>query len=336
MSLLLYRNSEEFSKFNGISVNMNFDTLKPYIELSQQQFLIPIISLGEFDIISQSLNGSDYPDPPLGLSSRQLELLELSQRALSFYTMYKMLPYLNSHVSDKGVQQISSKEGTSNPINQWRYQDRLEANLRDADSCAEEILKHLESNQGSFPSWVASASFTKRKDLFLANADVFDQYIKINASRSTYLSLRSVIEISEQKYILPALGTAYFNDLKTKIIGNTLNSNDSKVVAHLRRALAYCTMVEALPQMSIELSPFISVRSSNDGITQKNALTGDAYKNAINHYRSNAETFLATFKQYMIDNRSAYPLYLNSTADLGAQPRVTTFPNSKNSGFFKV
>lgn len=335
MSVLLIRSIAEFALFTDVNANMKYEALKPFIQAAQDQYIVPIISLGEYTTIANELAEVDYPSPP-ALSQRQLELWEKAQRALAYYTMYKALPYFNTQISNNGLQQIGSREGTAQPVTQWRYHDRMEASLKDADFFAEEVLKYLEVNQASFTQWASSSSYTQRKDLFIASAEVMNQYVNINYSRSTYLALRPFIELAEVKYISPVIGRTYFTTLKSRLLSNTLTSADNAALAYLRRALAYATITEALPQLSVDLSSGITTRTQDDGIHKKTPATIDQFNVIMSSNVSNRDTFLASFKKFMIENRTSYSLYINSEADEYNQPNPTSKNNYLTSGHFRV
>lgn len=333
---LLIRNLEEFKSFCDININTNFDTLKPYITLAQEIYIIPLISQAECTTLLNALDGVSYPTVPPSLSSKYQTLLEKTQRCLSFYTMYKILPFLNSSIGDKGVQQLSGKEGNSQPVAQWRYIDRLENHLRDADTSAELLLTFMEENQLVFTSWAGTTSYTERKNLLLASAKVFNNYFNINNSRSTYIALRPFIETAELKFIRPAIGDEYFEYLKEKIVDGNLANEDIALLPIIRKALAYATMAEALPQLTIDISTSITVRTFDDAINKKLAVSKDQYEAVLNNTIGNRDTFVATLKRYMMDNRETYPLYLNSHADIYAQPLTTVPKNCTDSGHFRV
>lgn len=334
---LLFRATAELKKHYDIDVNTNFDTLKPFIEQAQELYLIPLISQKEFDMLTANIGTTPYPNIPTGLTAKYVILFEKAQRCLAYYTMYKALPYLNSSVGDMGVQQKSSKEGTSQSVAQWRHNERLESTLRDADFFADNMLSYMEDEKDTFTGWAMSASYTVTKDLFLPNTATFQKYIAISNSRRTYLAFRSFIEQAELKYILPAIGESYYIELKGKVVHGSANVNDKKLLPYIERALAYCAYYEAYWQLYFVISADgISVRTIDDGFTIKKSPTDKESAMAFERCQANRDTYLASLKRFINDARNEYPLYLNSHADQYAQPGFKTKSNSKKSGHFRV
>jgi hypothetical protein len=340
--MALFRNTKDLKKFADIHLQTDWDTLKPYVEQAEVTYIIPFISKSMYDTMHSLMNDTGNANKTfeqIFTNPFDLEAFKRIGKALANYSLFEALPFLNTAVGDLGVAQQSSKEGTTNPAAQWRYNDRRLAHLDNADRFTDQLLDYLEEHKDHFTQWASSASFTINKDLFIATSAKLSQYIPTNGSRRAFIAMRATIRLAEKKYIIPAIGEEMFNELKTQMQTNpaSISTNNLKLIPYIEEALAWAAYTDYLPFASLKFSTDgVYVISSNDAIVQKVAASTEQKTEAAAAANGNKLTFLASLKKFIDDHVDDYPTYKSSTTYETYNPRYTVPCNSKRSGHFRV
>lgn len=136
--------SYDYLKANtNIEENIDVKTLTPYIILSQEKYLLPILGTALYnkictDAIAGTLTG-DY----------QSLLETYGQPTLAWYCLYEMLPWVNFQLTNKAVSLKNSD--TSQPATKEDIQ-YLQAKLaNNAEYYAQRMINYLRANYTLFP-----------------------------------------------------------------------------------------------------------------------------------------------------------------------------------------
>ena len=117
------------------------------------------------------------------------------------------------------------------------------------------------------------------------------------------------IKTAQDMYILPALGSALYNQLQTAVEGNTYTNEETTVLDdYIADCLVYYVMSE--------LPMGLSYQFYNKGLLRK---SGDKTENpsmqdmidVANRYRARAEFYKQRMIKYLKQNNVLYPNYLN-------------------------
>ena len=117
------------------------------------------------------------------------------------------------------------------------------------------------------------------------------------------------IKTAQDMYILPALGSALYNQLQTAVEGNTYTNEETTLLDdYIADCLVYYVMSE--------LPMGLSYQFYNKGLLRK---SGDNTENpsmqdmidVANRYRSRAEFYKQRMIKYLKQNNVLYPNYLN-------------------------
>jgi hypothetical protein len=340
--MALFRNTADLKLFTDVHKQTDWATLKLYVQQAEQSYIIPIMSAAMYknysDLINNPANASK-PFEEIFTTQQDLTAFNFIAAALANYALYEAFPFLNTAVGDIGVLQQSSKEGTSNPAAQWRYESRRFAHLSNADRFIDQALAYMEANASFFADWAASPSYTINKDLFIADSYKLSMYIGTGGSRRAYLALRPHLRMAEKKYIIPAIGQELYNELKTQMQANppTLTDDNKTLLPLIEEGLAWAAYFEGLPFLSVKFNnDGVQVISSNDGINNKQAAGTEEKNTARSTAGHNADTFLGSLKRYMLDSTGTYPLFDNSLAADNGNPRYRRPVNHYNSGHFRI
>ena len=120
------------------------------------------------------------------------------------------------------------------------------------------------------------------------------------------------IKLSQEIHIRNYLGTDLYNDLQTKIIGDTLTTADTTLISLLQPMLIHFAMVDYLP--------FASYQVKNGGVfkhTSENSesVSKEELDYLIAKHRNFAEYYTRRFIDFMTFNQSTYPKYNSNTND---------------------
>jgi len=340
--MALFRNTADFKLYTDIHKLTDWATIKIYITQAEASYIIPVISQEMYDnyntLINDPANVSKTFEE-IFTTPKDLSAFNFIATSLANYTLFEAFPFLNTAVGDMGVMQQNSKEGTSNPAAQWRYEGRRFAHLVNGDKFTDQLLSYLEANKDFFTDWAASSSFTINKDLFISDSQKLNNYIGTGGSRRAYLALRPHIRMSEKKYIVPAIGQELFEEIKTQLQTNpaTVSDNNKKLLPLIEEGLTWAAYFEGLPFMAVKFNgEGVQVLSTSDGINIKQMAGTEEKATARSTAGHNADTFLGTLKKYMLDHAADYPLFQSSTAYNNDHPRSRRPVNYYNSGHFRI
>jgi len=138
-------------------------------------------------------------------------------------------------------------------------------------------------------------------------SDVYlKKYTQVNGAVDSNLLYPSVY-LAQDKYLQPWLGTALYNELKTKIENETLAGDyETLVTEYCQRVVLWWSMVEVLPSLVYKLdNGTFAQRTSEDGT----GMSDNTMKEFIVRYRSNAEFYTGLLFDYLCANSNLFPEY---------------------------
>lgn len=335
----LFRNTRDLKLFADIHKQTDWDTLLPYVQQAENDYIIPLIGEEQFEYFNSAIKAQNDTEANFNFIFQDVtenKLFKLLATALANFALYEAFPFLNTSLGDIGVQQQSSKEGTSAPAAQWRYESRRSAHLNTGDSYIEKTLEFLEKNAASFPLWSNSEYFTINKDLLIGDSAMLTTYLGMNDSRRAFIAIRPYIRLAE-KDIIAILGKPLFDSIKEE--GATLPSTiPNKILLEgAREAVAWTAYYYALPFLSIRINgDGVQVVSKNDSINQRSSASKDDKETARAQAGRFSDKFLNTLRQFMDINIDEYPLYKTYMADKYVVTSYQRKVNRRGSGHFST
>ena len=155
---------------------------------------------------------------------------------------------------------------------------------------------------------------------------VTTQYIKNNTPIIAYVEddeLQPFIKVAQDTHIRKTLGTNLFNDLKTKVLNNSLDSDEVSLMNdYVQPATSWCVVYE--------FSLFNHYKITNKGITKQNSENSvSAELNEVNSLRDNIKNKSEFFKdmlcKYLMAKQALFPLYYGGDINVD-----TIQPSHKN------
>lgn len=121
--------------------------------------------------------------------------------------------------------------------------------------------------------------------------------------------LLPTIKLAQEKYVLPILGTALYNELKTQITNSTLTVlNETLLDDYIQPCLIWWIMAESpMPLTYKFMNKSVATRSSENA----NAASLNDLLKLEERFKDNAEWYSQRITNYLLENSTQYPLYLN-------------------------
>lgn len=128
------------------------------------------------------------------------------------------------------------------------------------------------------------------------------------ASSYTFADFSPFITLAEQKHIVPYIGQDFFDELTAAKPSPT--TEQAAAIAKLQPAIAYYALLEAIPQLGIQ----IGVAGVGLGTSATTAQTTQWRENRLEEsLATNAETFLDIALEFLEKNISDYSTYATSS-----------------------
>ena len=338
---MLFKDLEEIKKYVNSAESVDFNQLKSSIEDAERMFIIPIISQAQYD----DLNDKYTVAGNAGLETKEKKLLEKIQNPLARFAYMLWMPEGMIKVTGDGFQIVSDDKMKT----AWQWQtDKLEFKMMTAGYAGiDSLLEFLESNKADYPLWTASSAFTIFKECFINTAKDFSSRHNIGDSRRVFLKIRDLMKTVEDFYIVPNIGQAYFDALKTSIAEDNVSTDDKKTLEFIQKAVAKLTISKALQERVVDINNNgIYINVFHDGINERSAPgTGRGSINGIdvrldNSIRSttvDGQTYLKQLRTFLNANAASdkYALYYNSGPYV-APGTVNKLKNSQASRIYKA
>ncbi len=297
--------------YSGVNHSMAWDELTPAIRQATEKFVLDKVGSELYDDIAAKYNAGTSLDAP------QAQTLTLLQDCIAFYTIYHILPEKNSVIASMGVVQ-NAPDGGSVPVNQWGWKAKRWSALENADTFLDRLLNYMEAqvvaSVAYFDLWKTSAAYKAKTSIFFKHTSELDEYLNIQRSFRSFISLIRFMQQVEQDVIEPLLCTGLYDAMKA----TPLSDPNKKLLPLIRRAVAYLGAVEAIPHHRIVVDgDGFRVVSQSDGFDDRRNLTNNTHEAAINALMIRCEKqgreAVARLAKFLEDNVDDYPLYRDST-----------------------
>lgn len=235
----LIKSIAEVKEHAAVNINVEFDTVKPYIKQAERKYIKYLI--GETLYAAYVAAVPTEPKP--------LEVYKLLAEASVNLAWYLYLPLANVQVSDAGIT-VNAVEG-SKAAEWWQVRDLRRSFIDAGNGALDEALKIMEANEPAFPDWSDADGYTVFKELFVKRTDTFDRWFSIGKSRQAFLALRPYMLESHHQYF-----TAKFS-AETLVAINQLTDIDPEtyqVLEFLQAAMVHYTVYKAVNSGTFQIT----------------------------------------------------------------------------------
>ena len=267
-------------------------------------------------------------------------IFPLIQATLSNFMLVHQIPIQQVTIESSGItrkENANFKSAYQNQINQL-----IAEHFERAYNHLETLLAFLEENDSDYPTWTSSTAYSKNKSFFINDANDFQNQYPIIRGRITFKALFSTMKDVESLYIKVILGTAFYNELKGKILAKTaFSAKEVELVSMLKKAIAFHTIENAVQSNWIKVTQNSVVYISHDKDTN-HMLESSAQQvqasNKINHAREFGERWIGQALAFIKSNLDDFPTF---KADETVNPPTETengcaIEIKKPTSFFSV
>lgn len=314
MGDIFFQTIDELQDYEAVFSSLSLDTMKPYVEKAQLEFLKPLLSNTYYATILAKYNAVTP-----NYTANEQDLVNKIQRAMAGLSLYLAAPVLNVAISDAGgitVQQTSTHVVAS----QWRVEQFRKAVNDSGNKALDDMLEFLEENKSSFAVWAASSAYTELKEFFINTTKDFQKYVNIRSSRLTFLAMRPVMRKVHDFIFRSELGDNYYDELIAQIKANTVTAANEIIMKNLRPAAAHLTIARALEDLSMEITNNAIIvntyKAVNDNMVEQNPARQEVISALRTRYETDGQTYLKRAIDYLNANASAssYATYFNGGA----------------------
>ncbi len=305
MSTFLFTDLASLKATVGGGANMSIElaSIEPGLYAAWHNHLKPWLSQAFYDEIAAALDADT-------LTAEQEGLLPHLRRPLGMLGLYEYTKIGGIQFSEAGLFRMEGE----NYKTAYKYQvtDLKRFYLYNGYEALEHLLSYLEDNEADFPTWQASAGYTRNKALIINSAADFRLHYSNDISRYTFEHLRPVLEDIGAFAIHPLLGDDQYQDLMASILAKDLTEKEEKLLYYLQRAVANFAVKEAIRRNWIRLEgrTLVSIEVLEpQGYEREGAPSANQVSLAYMRQDEWANRNLSYATKYLADNLDDFPLY---------------------------
>ena len=308
--------------YTGANRSMAWAELTPGIRQATEKFILPYIGTELYDDLAGMYQADDT------LTDEQAKLLELLQDCVAYYTAYHVLPERNAFLSSMGVVQNTPTEGSAQPVNQWGWKAKRWNALENGDSFLDKALAYLEKQVKAevayFDLWKDSAAYNVRVSSFFRTTEQLDEYLNIQGSRRSFISLVKYMTEVEEDIIRPLLCDDQFEALKALDVED--DADAFALLKKVRKAVAFLGLHAGIPHHRIAIDgDGFRVVSQTDQFDDRRNQTNNVHEAAITALSQRAEhngrRYLLELENFLRENADTYPLWKDSSCNTAPTKR---------------
>lgn len=290
---------------------MAWAELTPAIRQATDKYVIPYIGSALYDDLADKFQTG------ASLTDEQEKALEYLQDCIAFYTIYHVLPEKTTVLASMGTVQ-PNPEGGSSPSPQWSWKAKRWNALENGDTFLDRLLLYLETQVKAqvayFDLWKNSAAYKVRTSDFFRNTSELDEYLNIQNSRRSFISLIRFLKQAEEDYIKPVL----CDDLYDAVLSANPSDENVKLIPYIRKAVAYLGAAAAIPHHRVVIDgDGFRIVSQTDQFDDRRNLTNPTHEAAIAALHQRCEDqgkkAIERLVKFLEDNLADYPDYATST-----------------------
>ena len=311
---------------NIVTANYAFGTraIDPFLKPAAEKYVIPFIGAQLFDDIKNLYDANEANIN--ALTPFQLLMIERVEAVLYNYAAYMAVPFINVQISSAGITQQHTDK--SKPAFHHATTAVRQAFIDLAYDAIEQLIQFCEDNIIGLSSYAASAEHLENKSTFIYSARQFENCYPVLKRWQTFYSLIPAIKDIEKFVILKNIGQSYFDDLKTKILSNTLTNDDELVLKLIQNCVANYAIERGLLQNWVGLLSdgvvFSEYAATFANIEERKTATPLSISNKIRDARDMAERYLSELLKLLNENLTTYSLYKDWLDILNTASNTTT------------
>ena len=321
---MLINTTDEVRELLPVSTALEFSRLKPHLETTEQNFILPLLGTELFAVLDSFASGTT-PAGPVSLPEILGTLLKQVRRAEIHLTYWMGYDILNAYISDGGFRRIE----TDKVKGLYKYQ---EDNLKDYFKVSgfnglDTALEFIEANIESLPAFRSSQTWKNMKGSFIPDTRAFSSIYFIGNSRLVFLRLQPFFQVIEDLNIKIILGGENYSFIKAEMIKDEPDPKVVRILPFISKPMAFLSVAMLMEESGADLTDkglFFEGRMQtmmSDTVKQPAELQRVA--SLIRRSRDLGESYLIRLKDYLRENAQEWN---------GIAPPKAGFHNRNNTG----
>lgn len=304
--------------YSGLSANMSFSVLKPFLSSATREYLLPLLGRTFYDAL---ITASDDVSE---------EIKDQLRTALIYYTVFDMMPQINVGLNEGGAQQTTNDKAM--PSSQWAFVQKRWGAIVKADRAMDRALAYMVENveNAALTTWKQSAEYTRTVSDYFNGLDTFKQFAQMDSFNS-YLKIVPFVRKAEKEFA---------EDLHPATLAAALGSADPQAVELIRLSrfcISAMALIDAIPHLNAYIDGTgIFIPSSIDGMensrigvfSNNNESAIDRLLNTLEYQR---DKYLEKVYTYLNRNRDYFTLWAADLPDYKEDVSITRLPFNKGS-----
>lgn len=306
MATFVFNDIDDFQKHVGGATNKSMDirSLSPWIEKTAENHIIPWLGRTIWDQLVDLVD-----DGNVDYASAEGKLLVKVCSPLAMLTMYEYSFIGAIQFGEAGLFRLETEDYKS----AYKYQEAnyRESMLNNGYEGIELMQRFLDQNADDYANWDQKE---KARSLIINYAselrDAYSKYL----SRYTFEIVRSLVEDVELFAIVPILGQAQYDDIKTAILAGTFSAPQKSLLKYLRKVVGNFVVHEGILRQWVLLDGRNLIQNVQRSIDSRHqSLPPESGSTAVSLLLMQsdryANRYIAYITDYLNDNINDYPLY---------------------------
>jgi hypothetical protein len=300
---------DKMKLYLAISQNTELETINPYLNRADREFIIPEIGKAMFDDLLLYL-ADESSSSAVGYTADAdlLARLEEVEVNFGFHLGFDMLAV---HVSEAGIQRVESNDRKT--AYQYQEQNLRQNLLESGHEVLGSTLEFLEENKDVYTTWAEDTEiYNKFKRHLINTPGVFQNYYDIQNSWAIFFKIRSIFTRVEDLYLEPILGEEFLTEIKDAIVADD-TSDIADLLKLIQKAMAYLTISNALHTRIVQLGKdgFLEMRKNS---TKNQSDENERLSSAIVENKTIGDQYLKKITEHLNTKASAtvYQTYFES------------------------
>ena len=247
MAYYLFNTIDEVKTFVGGAANksLEMESIQVAMHAAAYNHIFPWLGEDQWDDLVAAVEAASF-------TTDQQNLLPFVQRPLALLTFHEYSKIGGIKFSEAGM----FRQETETNKSAFKYQENAYRNwmLVQGYEAIEQMLVFLEKVPGTYALWETSSAYTMHRALYLRYARDMRKAHSQHVTRYTYEILRPIIESVEIFALLPLLGQAEFDSLKSDQYNPATLATRMKAIDLIRKAIAHFAIEEGVRQLWVQIN----------------------------------------------------------------------------------
>lgn len=307
--------------------------LKQMTIQAADMYVVPYISSDEYDSLAANVQANS-------LTAEQLALLPYAKLAVAYYTYMRLHDTHRVHMSNSGIQESYSSDGTSRPANHYALNDSKSSAADSADHYLDKLLtfmeeKAVESNW--YTAWQASQAYQDIYATFIWNSSQLARHLGTR-SRKMLHQLRHIILDIQERDVKPLLGDTLYDSMLAAVSSQSFTAAQQALLNRIQPYVAKKALQEAIPAFRVEVNGTGIFFRAYDGPKSNSVQTANdaAVRNLLSQLERQTDGAWASLQKFLDNNADDYPDYTSGTLEYEDGEKIYKRPVWKGQGSRRI